>query len=269
MEEKDQNHSNQDYLDRDKENLFQNSAEEQEKANKDEEEETIIQMKRHLGWIDLIIVLAGMIILFLGLGLVFGWISRLWPHEKILLYANGFLTQFMFFIMLIFLRFVRKWKWSDFGWRKVDRELFMGSVLKVYGITWLLNLVYGAFLLQRGFTPPETDVYSQLLGHATPVTFILNLLLTGLLAPIFEETLFRGVIFGGLQSYFGKITSAVLSAIIFSALHFQMYGFFPRFILGLALAYLYEKHQSLYPSMTMHSLNNVVALMLVTVSGGY
>lgn len=234
-----------------------------------QDKETIIQMKRHLGWIDLIIVLAGMIILFLGLGLVFGWISRLWPHEKILLYANGFLTQFMFFIMLIFLRFVRKWKWSDFGWRKVDRELFMGSVLKVYGITWLLNLVYGAFLLQRGFTPPETDVYSQLLGHATPVTFILNLLLTGLLAPIFEETLFRGVIFGGLQSYFGKITSAVLSAIIFSALHFQMYGFFPRFILGLALAYLYEKHQSLYPSMTMHSLNNVVALMLVTVSGGY
>lgn len=224
---------------------------------------------RHLGWIDLVIVLTGMIVLFLGLGLIFGWVEKRWPHEKILLYVNGFLTQFMFFLLLWGLKSIRRWKWSDFGWKRLDREQFMGSVLKVYGLTWILNLFYGAFLLQKGFTAPETDVYSQLLGHATPLTFVINLLLTGLLAPVFEETLFRGVIFGGLQAYFGKITSAVLSAIIFSGLHFQVYGFFPRFILGLALAYLYEKHQSLYPSMAMHSLNNVVALTLVAISEGH
>jgi membrane protease YdiL (CAAX protease family) len=127
--------------------------------------------------------------------------------------------------------------------------------------------MYSIFLFQKGIAPPNTDVYIQLLGNATPLTFMLNLILAGILAPIFEETLFRGVIFGGLQSYFGKWTSAILSAVFFSSLHLQAYGFIPRFVLGLMLAYLYDKYKSIYPSIALHSLNNVVALTLVMLSG--
>lgn len=224
--------------------------------------------EKSLGWIDLVIALAGIIGLFLALGLATGWIASWWPHERILLYVNGFLTQLMFLLLLWILGRVRNWKWSDYGWKKIDLSKFQGSVLKVYGLTWIVNILYSVFLFQKGIMPPDTDVYTKLLGHATPLTFILNLILAGILAPIFEETLFRGVIFRGLQSYLGKWTSAILSALVFSGLHFQAYGFFPRFVLGLALAYLYDKHKSLYPSMAMHSLNNVVALTLVAVSGG-
>ncbi|HVJ48080.1 type II CAAX endopeptidase family protein [Desulfitobacterium sp.] len=234
-------------------------------ADKEREDQNI---QRRLGWIDLVIAFAGIIGLFIILGIGTAWIASWWPHERILLYINGFLTQLMFFLLLWVLSRVRNWRWPDYGWNKIELSKFWGSVLKIYALTWILNIFYGAFLVQKGITPPNTDVYTKLLGHATPLTFILNLLLAGILAPIFEETLFRGVIFRGLQSYLGKWTSAILSAIVFSALHFQAYGFFPRFVLGLALAYLYDKHKSLYPSMAMHSLNNVVALMLVAISGG-
>lgn len=226
------------------------------------------EKERRMNWVDLVFVFVGIIVLFLTLGIATGWVASWWPHDKILLYLNGFLTQLMLLFLLWALGRVRKWSWSDYGWNKSEPRRFWGSVLKIYGLTWILNIAYGAYLFQKGLTPPETDVYTQLLGHATPLTFILNLILAGILAPIFEETVFRGVIFRGLQTYLGKWTSAILSAAVFSALHFQAYGFIPRFVLGLALAYLCDKHKSLYPSMAMHSLNNIVALTLVAVSGG-
>ena len=86
--------------------------------------------------------------------------------------------------------------------------------------------------------------------------------LAGVLAPLIEETLFRGLIFGSLRKYCGKWTAAVISAAIFSGLHFQLYGFIPRFILGIALVYLFDKYKSLYPSMRLHSLNNIIATLL-------
>jgi len=88
------------------------------------------------------------------------------------------------------------------------------------------------------------------------------LILAGVLAPFVEETLFRGIIFGSLQTYLGKWTAAVISAAIFSGLHLQVYGFFPRFILGIALVYLYDKSKSLYPSVALHALNNIIATLL-------
>jgi membrane protease YdiL (CAAX protease family) len=135
-------------------------------------------------------------------------------------------------------------------------------ILRLYGLTWIINISYAIFLYQHGFTPPETDVYTKLLGQVTWYTLILNLVLAGMLAPVVEEVLFRGVIFGGLQAHFGKWTSAVLSAMIFSALHFQAYGFFPRFMLGMVLVYLYDKYKSLYPAIALHGLNNIVATLI-------
>lgn len=225
------------------------------------------EKERHLGWIDLLIAVAGIIGLFIILGIATGWIASWWPHDRILLYVNGFVTQLTFFILLWILNRTRHWSWSDYGWRKIETYKYFGTVLKIYGLTWIINIMYSVTLFEKGITPSTTDVYTRLLGSTTALSFILNLILAGILAPLLEETLFRGVIFGGLQTYFGKWTSAVLSAAFFSVLHLQAYGFIPRFVLGLMLAYLYDKYKSIYPSVALHSLNNIVALTLVAISG--
>lgn len=233
----------------------------------DKEQEDQYQPRR-LGWIDIVITFVGIVTLFLSLGLATGWIASWWPHEKLLLYVNGFLTQLLFVVILLFLNHFRGWSWADYGWRKNDLQPFGGSVIKIYGLTWVANLFYGVFLVRQGITPPDNDVYAKLLGQPTMVTLILNFILAGLLAPMIEETLFRGVIYQGLQTYFGKGTSMFLSALFFSGLHLQVYGLFPRFVLGMALAYLFDKYHSVYPSIALHSLNNVVALTLVALSSG-
>lgn len=219
-------------------------------------------LKKNLNWVDLAIVLAGILGIYVILSLATLWVMNWWPHERVLMYLNAFMTQFSFLFLIGILKKIRHWNWSDFGWRKVSLRQAGARILLVYSLSWVVNISYALFLYMHGLTPPSTDVYSKLLGQTTWYTLILNLLLAGVLAPLVEETLFRGIIFGSLQAYFGKWTAAVISAAIFSGLHFQAYGFIPRFILGIALVYLYDKYKSLYPSVGLHALNNTVATII-------
>lgn len=218
--------------------------------------------KRNLNWIDLVFVLSGVAFIYVFLTYGTLWFMGIWPHERGVIYLNAFMTQLAFALLLLWLKTVRGWKWSDFGWNAVPVRKFWSTVLKIYALAWLINFSYAIFLYNYGLTPPDTDVYTKILGQATWYTLLLNLVLAGVLAPIVEEILFRGVIYGSLQAYFGKWTAAVFSAVIFSTLHFQAYGFFPRFVLGIALVYLYDKYKSLYPSVALHALNNIVATLI-------
>ncbi|MFZ3373605.1 MAG: CPBP family glutamic-type intramembrane protease [Desulfitobacteriaceae bacterium] len=220
-------------------------------------------IKPVLNWVDLCLVVGGIVILYALLILGTIWLAGTLPNEKVLIYANGFFTQLSFIALILSLKKIRKWSWSDLGLRSVSFKKKWSQILQLYLLTLFINLIYALYLYQHGFTPPSTDVYTKLLGDTTWLTYLLNLLLAVVLAPLVEETLFRGIIYGSLRTYLGKWTAAALSAALFSALHLQAYGFFPRLVLGLVLVHLYEQNRSLFPSMTFHALNNLIALTLL------
>jgi membrane protease YdiL (CAAX protease family) len=228
----------------------------------DEEIGSTPLLKRTFSWIDITMISGGIVFIYVVLAYGTLWLMERWPHERVLMYLNAYITQLSFVLLIWTVKKVRHWEWADFGWKAVSIRKILSRTLGIYALTWIINISYVFFLYQHGLTPPNTDVYSKLLGQTTWYSLILNLVLAGVLAPLVEETLFRGVIFGSLQAYFGKWTSAVLSAVIFSALHFQAYGFFPRFMLGMALVYLYDKYKSLYPAIALHALNNIVATLI-------
>ncbi len=220
-------------------------------------------VKLALNWVDFCLVVGGIIILYVLLILGTILLATILPNEKVLIYVNGFLTQLSFVVLILSLKKIRKWSWSDLGWHSVDFRKKWSQIIRLYLLTIFINMLYALYLYQRGFTPPSTDVYTKLLGDTTWLTYLLNLLLAVVLAPLVEETLFRGIIYGSLRTYLGIWTAAAISAALFSALHLQAYGFFPRFILGLVLAHLYEKNRSLFPSITFHALNNFIAMTLM------
>src|SRR5262249_25370707 len=83
-------------------------------------------------------------------------------------------------------------------------------------------------------------------------------------APFLEETFFRGMLYGALRRRFGITTGLMASAAVFAGLHPQLpLGFLPIFVLGVALATLYEWRQSLIPGMVLHALNNTVACIVL------
>ncbi len=97
--------------------------------------------------------------------------------------------------------------------------------------------------------------------------FLVNLLMIAVLPAIGEELLFRGVILRFLKEWTGKVHLAVLlSAFIFSTLHFQFYGFFPRFLLGVLLGYMFVWSGSLWVPILVHFINNGTAVLIMFIA---
>jgi membrane protease YdiL (CAAX protease family) len=222
------------------------------------------KLKTALNWVDLILTLGGLALFYILLIFSTFWLARLISDEKTLIYVNGFLTQLSFVLLILVGKKVRGWSWHDLGWRMTDPRKIWPQVVRLYLLTMFINVLYAIYLYQRGYTPPSTDVYTVLFESNTWWAYLANILLAIIIAPLAEETLFRGLIFGSARPYFGKWTAAAISAAIFSALHLQVYGFFPRFVLGLVLAHLYENNRSLFPAMAFHSLNNLIAMTVLS-----
>jgi membrane protease YdiL (CAAX protease family) len=83
---------------------------------------------------------------------------------------------------------------------------------------------------------------------------------TVVLTPVFEEIIFRGLLFATLRRRFGTGTAAVLSASIFAIAHgYGVLGFAAVFWSGLLWALAYERTGSLLPSMAAHAADNLMA----------
>lgn len=92
----------------------------------------------------------------------------------------------------------------------------------------------------------------------------LNLLFIAAFAGVGEELFFRGV----LQRLFIKLfknvwLGIIVTAIIFSAIHFQFYGFIPRFILGILLGLIYWYSGSLWPAIIAHFMYDGFAVVMI------
>lgn len=99
---------------------------------------------------------------------------------------------------------------------------------------------------------------------------ILSILLVGLLTGLSEEFLFRG----GLQRILAtkpiNIHIAIwIVAFIFSAIHFQFFGFFPRLILGAFFGYMAYWSGSLWTAIIAHALNNSTVIIAHALNNRY
>ncbi len=96
----------------------------------------------------------------------------------------------------------------------------------------------------------------------SPFQFVYAMIMIAVLPALGEELLFRGI----LQRIFsewsgGKHTGVWATAILFSAMHMQFYGFVPRMLLGVMLGYLYLWSGSLWLPILAHFINNGAAVI--------
>jgi CAAX protease family protein len=89
-------------------------------------------------------------------------------------------------------------------------------------------------------------------------------LLAVIVAPLAEEFVFRGFLYGVLKRYFGSISSMLFTGILFALMHFHLPSLFPLFVLACALTMAYELSGSLLVPMAMHALFNSLTLVMVS-----
>ncbi|RNL50645.1 CPBP family intramembrane glutamic endopeptidase [Pedobacter jejuensis] len=103
----------------------------------------------------------------------------------------------------------------------------------------------------------------QLLTVRNNWDFVVNLIMIAVLPAIGEELMFRGGVQRSLNKAFNNPHAAIwISAIIFSAIHMQFYGFLPRLLLGAGFGYLYYFSGSIWYAMLAHFINNAYAVCM-------
>jgi membrane protease YdiL (CAAX protease family) len=154
-------------------------------------------------------------------------------------------------------------RWGDPG-----RTLAFGglgaltAMAMSYGIFFLIFLI---FYLATGRSPvsAETERLQDLSGGYLAF-IILNVVV---LAPIFEELFFRGLFYPALRRRMGPMPAIILNGAIFGILHLQPLFMLSLVLVGVVLAYLYEKTDSLFAPMMAHALYNLVVILVSLFAG--
>jgi len=103
----------------------------------------------------------------------------------------------------------------------------------------------------------------QLLTTDSVGVLLLNIFVVAIVAGITEEFFFRGAMQQIFKKIIGNRHFAVwITAFIFSFIHFQFYGFVPRFILGAVLGYIFLWSGNLWIPVIIHSFNNLMSILL-------
>ncbi len=109
------------------------------------------------------------------------------------------------------------------------------------------------------------DLLFGLSPVATVPNFVVNIVPSIIFAPIFEELLFRGMIFKNNQKL-GELFAVVTSGILFGIWHQQFSHAIFASTVGMFCCYLYLKTKSIFPSMILHFIINVRALFIKSIS---
>lgn len=197
--------------------------------------------------------------------------------------GQGVSSIFMFVVPPIVYYFItrKEHQMKDLGLRKLSPPwwiILIGAALMFVSIpvstsltTWNESMNFGdAFAKLEDYLKVLEETAQaateKMLNVDTIGGLLFNLVVIALIPAIGEEFTFRGVLQQSLTRRMNPHIAIILSAAIFSFIHFQFYGFLPRMFLGLLMGYMFYITNSLWTSMLMHFLNNGAAVVLYYLS---
>ncbi len=149
------------------------------------------------------------------------------------------------------------------GWRSLLSVL---SWLPAWYAALAIIAVGAAYLINHG-QPIPTNA-TELFGPAGaksvgPVEIGLAFVVVAGIAPLVEETFFRGVLYQWLRGHLGVVPGVALSALIFAGAHVLPLLLPVLFAMGCMLAAAFQRQRSIFASMLLHGTNNAIAILAV------
>ena len=136
-------------------------------------------------------------------------------------------------------------------------------------IEWNQNVVFPDFLKDFEAWAREREDMAMVLTKMMTTfdshfQFLFGFVIIAIIPAIGEELVFRGMIQKELQRGTGNMHLAIwLSAILFSAIHMQFFGFVPRMLLGALFGYLYAWSGNLWLPILAHFVNNGFTVIML------
>lgn len=118
------------------------------------------------------------------------------------------------------------------------------------------SLGLNALLTMTGFVD-SSQTYQEVADRQYGVAFVLGLVLYGIISPLAEEVVFRGVIYNRLRRFYGPLIGIVVSGIFFGAFHGNLVQGVYGACLGMLMAYLYERSGNFCIPVLFHAVANL------------
>jgi membrane protease YdiL (CAAX protease family) len=148
--------------------------------------------------------------------------------------------------------------------RKSSKDLFslkgivgiavLGVALQI-GISGILSLI-------SSINPSWFDSYSDVMNILGEGNTLISFLFIGLIAPVSEEFVFRGVILKKFNRIMPFVAANVMQALLFGIFHFNLIQGIYGFVIGLFLGLIYKKTKSILGAIILHMVVNLSGILL-------
>lgn len=175
------------------------------------------------------------VLLYFTLTIIYSiWYRRLMKNEEILIKRKSINVKDICFILF----------------------LGLGALFLTYGI---MNLLAACISM---FSPQVISNYNNLMSYTDEGNITLVVLRTVIMAPIFEELLFRGVTLNRAKNMMSFYATNIFQAFLFGIIHMNIIQLVYTFPKGLLYGYVAFKYQSIIPSILLHIFNNASSLLI-------
>lgn len=227
---------------------------------------TMTKYERILGWVFLPFYVCLLAILLSIACALLGW-----EPSDVQLNAVYFAINIVV-ILLIFHRFL----WNSLGGIPKKFWLFVQALILGFVLYYASVIVLG--LLYSWLFPDLVNLNNESVETLATSDYGLTVVFTVIIAPIVEETLMRGLVFGSIQRK-SRVWAYIVSMLLFASLHVWQYvgaasvgtillcavEYLPA---GVALGWTYEKAGNLWAAIFLHMIINAISIGLMAMPIG-
>ncbi len=154
---------------------------------------------------------------------------------------------------------------TGFGWNRMPGKSIGWGVLAIglfLPIAWGLQTVSILVMEKLGLDPSLQLALQALKSSGSAGELTALAVMTILVAPIAEETLFRGILYPTIKQHGFPRAALWSTSALFALIHFNVAIFIPLLLLALLLVWLYEKTDNLLAPIAAHAAFNAVNFAL-------
>lgn len=143
----------------------------------------------------------------------------------------------------------------------------VGFNIALVNIKVLIIVLFSTLALQVGIVNPIVtlipipDLFKPMFIELAKLNEIFAFIAIAIAAPIFEESIFRGIILNGLLKRYSPFKSIFISSFLFGIVHFNPWQFVGAMLIGFFMGWIYFKTKNLALTIFVHFVNNSFAFV--------
>jgi membrane protease YdiL (CAAX protease family) len=164
------------------------------------------------------------------------------------------------FALVIFIGFKKsKLKFNEvFKFNKVSLDYWLAIIIFMIGFIIVISEIENII----GYLLPVPEFFNNAFETIMiKQTFIISIITIGFVPTVTEEMLFRGVILNGFKRNYSDKKAILISALFFGLIHLNPWQFIAAFFIGIIMAWIYIKTESIILCIYMHLFNNIMGLV--------